>query len=537
MSDACKKYVPEPQPQCGPIEVSAFYYPGTEHMAEWDQVEQTLPHIKPLLGWYDEGNPEVIDWQIKWAVEHGISSFCVDWYWNRGVQRLDHWVKGYYHARYRKYLKWYMMWANHNEVGAHSTEDQINVTKFWLDNYLKTPEYYTIDGRPVVVVWTIQNLDRDFIREAAQKGETLQPGEGAKRALAISNKLAQEAGLPGIYFIDMYHGWEYDQKKVDIAKVGGYEAQMIYNFDTLAYRFAPEAARPGDTPTRFSYDCVAKAVPQWWEMTSRDPKFPLWPLVPTGWNDLPRSFQYARVIEDRTPDKFRKVCQACRSFCEAKGFKRVIIAPLNEWQEGSYIEPNQEFGFAMYDALRDVFCDKPAAGWPKNITPKAIGLGPYDYPAMPLPAQTAWDFSADMQGWYRHPYGTAYMKTVDGAMHFFRSGLKVPAIRTRITPFAAASFKTFQVRMRVTPCVDHPPKGGEEIKLYWGTPELPIFSKDIVITEDPTAKTTVIPDGQWHDYTLDVAANPHWRGMINELWFDPSPLLLAYVDIKWMRFA
>jgi hypothetical protein len=68
-------------------------------MPEWDMVAQTRPEIKPLLGWYDEGCPEVIDWQIKWAVEHGITSFCVDWYWNRGRRRLEHWVKGYYKAQ------------------------------------------------------------------------------------------------------------------------------------------------------------------------------------------------------------------------------------------------------------------------------------------------------------------------------------------------------------------------------------------------------------------------------------------------------
>ena len=231
---ANKGYVPEPKPMKGPIEVSAFYYPGTEQMAEWDQVEQVYPHIKPLLGWYDEGNPEVIDWQIKWAVEHGISSFCVDWYWNNGVQRLDHWVKGFYKARYRKYLKWYVMWANHNEPGAHSTQDQINVTRFWLDNYFKTPEYYTIDGKPVVVVYARENLDRDFITEAAAKGETLQRGEGVKRALELSDRMAKEAGLPGIYFIDMNLTRQVDQGQIDMDKAAGYRAQMVYSFDRRA---------------------------------------------------------------------------------------------------------------------------------------------------------------------------------------------------------------------------------------------------------------------------------------------------------------
>ena len=92
-------YVPEPQPVKSAVEITALYYPGTEQMSEWDMVAQTCPERKPLLGWFDEGNPEAIDWQIKWAVEHGISSFCVDWYWNKGFRRLEHWVKGYYRDR------------------------------------------------------------------------------------------------------------------------------------------------------------------------------------------------------------------------------------------------------------------------------------------------------------------------------------------------------------------------------------------------------------------------------------------------------
>lgn len=529
-------YVPEPKPVFGPIEISALYYPGTEQRAEWDMVEQTLPHIRPLLGWYDEGNPEVVDWQIKWAVEHGISSFCVDWYWNRGVQRLDHWVKAYYRARYRHYLKWYIMWANHNEPGAHSTQDQINVTRFWLDNYLHTPEYYTMDGYPVIVVWSLDNLDRDFIAEAAQNGETLQPGEGVRRALDISNRLAQQDGLPGIRFVDMYHSWQYEQPKIDIARDNGYCAQMIYNFDTISYHLAPETRTLQDTPTNFSYDLVMTASRKWWERTSRDPKFPFWPIIPTGWNDIPRSFENARIIHSRTVDKFRAVCQDCRDFCERHGFSRVVIAPLNEWQEGSYIEPNQEFGFGMYDALRDVFCDRPADGWPKNILPQDLGLGPYDYPPTVLRKTSHWDFATDTQGWYRNPYGTAYIKNVDGAIRFFRTQSKHAAIRTRIAPLDTAAFSRFTVTMRITPNPTMPPNGDELVRLLWGTPEKPIFSPDFVVSFDASVTTPAIQDGEWHTYTLDLAGHPFWNGHVNELWFDSTQLRNAWTDIRSMSF-
>jgi len=56
-----------------------------------------------------------------------------------------------------------------------------------------------------------------------------------------------------------------------------------------------------------------------------------------------------------------------------------VLAPVNEWGEGSYAEPCREFGFGMYEAVRDSLCEKPETGWPQNYGPKDVGLGPYEY--------------------------------------------------------------------------------------------------------------------------------------------------------------
>ena len=528
------EYVPEPKPQFGPLEVTAFYYPGTEQMAEWDQVEQTLPHIKPLLGWYDEGNAEVVDWQIKWAVEHGIGSFCVDWYWNKGVQRLDHWVKAYYKARYRKHLKWFMMYANHNEPNAHSTQDQINVTDFWIENYFLTDEYYTIDGHPVVVYWDLHNLDDDFIREAAANGESLQSGDGARKAFGMTNEMLRDAGIPELYVIGMYHSAEYNPQEVEWAARIGCKSLMIYNFGMSAFHIAPEAANADDVQQRFCYDCVIKASRKWWQ-ASRGSAIPFWPLLPTGWNDKPRSFQFARMIYGRTPEKFRELCQSCRGFCEENGVRHVVVAPVNEWQEGSYIEPNEEYGFQMYDALRDVFCKRPPEGFPPNLVPSDVGLGPYDYPPMPHPAKTSWDFSKGTEGWYRNPYGTAFIKTVDGHLHFFRNGVNVPALRTRITPFDAAQFTQFRIRMKATPCPTIPADGKTKLALLWGGEGNPLILPNNSFTLENVASIEIVACGEWNEYTISLSSNPRWKGMINELWLDVPRLMLGTFDIEWMR--
>ena len=68
------------------------------------------------------------------------------------------------------------------------------------------------------------------------------------------------------------------------------------------------------------------------------------------------------------------------TFAGQTGIKRFIFGPLNEWGEGSYIEPNLEYGFGMYEAIRETFREKPAEGWPMNFAPSDVGLGPYDLP-------------------------------------------------------------------------------------------------------------------------------------------------------------
>ena len=116
-------YVPEPKPVKSEYEIGALYFPGWYHGHSWSRVWNRCPDRRPLLGWYNESSPEVIDWQIKWSVENGIQYYLVDWYWNKGNRHLEHWIKGFQQAKYKSYLKWAMMWANHN--GPEATASKI----------------------------------------------------------------------------------------------------------------------------------------------------------------------------------------------------------------------------------------------------------------------------------------------------------------------------------------------------------------------------------------------------------------------------
>ncbi|MDO4585774.1 MAG: glycoside hydrolase family 99-like domain-containing protein [Planctomycetia bacterium] len=366
-------YVPEPKPIQSDYEIGALYFPGWAKREAWDRIQKSDPIRKPVLGWYDESNPEVVDWQIKWAVENGIQFFLVDWYWSRGNRSLEHWIKAFQRAKYRSHLKWAMMWANHNGPGTHSEEDQRNVTKYWIENYFNTPEYYRVDDKPVVMIWDPKQMDLDLIKTEAEKGNHLNRGEGVKKLLDLSRQMAIDAGFKGIYFVAMK--WpESSTKAEDIQwlKDGGFDCSSIYHFMSHGGK--------AKNPIRFPFDLVVESSLPYWQARTETGILPFWPNISTGWDSRPWHGNKQTIIYDRTVEKFRKICEDCKRFADETGQKRIVLAPVNEWGEGSYIEPNAEFGFGMYEAIRETFGQKPQDGFPLNFGPTDVGLGPYDLP-------------------------------------------------------------------------------------------------------------------------------------------------------------
>ncbi len=142
--------VPTPRPVPTDVEICAYYFPGWNRNTKWDCTRRLAPIRKPLLGFYDEGRPECMDWQIKWAVENGISTFLVDWHWEAGVRRYEHWFEAYRRARHRDRLKVAIMWANHNAHGTHSADDWRAATRHWIERYFPLPAYQRLNGKPAL---------------------------------------------------------------------------------------------------------------------------------------------------------------------------------------------------------------------------------------------------------------------------------------------------------------------------------------------------------------------------------------------------
>ncbi len=496
-------YVPEPQPVACDYEIGAYYFPGWASRARWQPVETLAPERRPVLGWYDEARPEVVDWQIKWAVEHGIGLFMVDWYWSAGSRHLEHWLHdGYMNARYRGYLKWCMMWANHNPPGTHSEEDQRAVTQYWLDHYFGMPEYYTIDGMPVVIIWSPGRMRGD-----------MGGSEGVRRLLGISQQMVRDAGYPGICFVAM----KFPEASTDPAMIQqladeGFAMTTIYHY----MGHGGQAADARNYPFELVADSTLPFLRAW-----RDADIiPFFPSISTGWDSRPWHGDRATVIHGRTVPLFERICRDVKGFADETGLRRIAVGPLNEWGEGSYLEPCREFGFDMYDALRDVFCEEPEGGWPPNITPRDVGLGPYDLPS--AEGREVWDFADNAQGW--GPFmGLTDFRVEDGAVCFTTTS-NDPALSVALPEILASDVGTVVIRMRI----DELAEEGERGQLFWSTTTAPV-------SEATSVRFELIGDGEYHDYVLPVGESDRWRRRITSFRLDPCSHAGAGVCIDEIR--
>ena len=334
---------------------SAFYWPGWQGRARWANNRYFDPARKPLLGYYDENNPEVIDWQIKYWVENGIKCIAVDWYDVEGCQWLNHWLNAYRKARYRDMIKIAVLWCNHYP-GTYTHDNFVNANKFLIDNIFTLPSYYKLTGKPAVFVFQSTVFRGDL------------GSAGIASAIAEVKAMAVNAGFGGITYVAGIDG--------DSAN----EAQQLVN-----------EGYSGNTRYHGGFDGHTSWLGNQFNAALTD-----YPVVDTGW--APGPFYGGTMYEGRTPESFKNCLINVKNYIQAHPKPLIVLGPDGEWGEGSYISPSVRFGFNMLEKVREVYCTDPPTSWPLNYAPEDVGLGPrYEYPD-PIP-QPLWKFDAGTEGW------------------------------------------------------------------------------------------------------------------------------------------
>ena len=329
-------------------------------IGEWQNVQEAVskweghkqPRV-PVWGYENEADPKVVAKKIDAAVAAGVNVFIYDWYWYGSRPFLEDGLnEGFLKAENRGKMKFFLMWANHhvNWLWDNTTADKRwtaprwrgwvseaefkTLAKRWIEKYFKEPNYYMIDGKPVLMIYELGT----FV-------EGVGGLEAAARSLDYLRTACREAGFGGVHIMVCDYALDVGQvRKLAI------DSASIYNF----IHWSDVTGNP-DYAT-----WVAKGIERFDAARKELPVKAYFPHVSIGWDTNPR---YPResvqaTVVGGTPAKFEKALREAKAWGERnlpEGCPRLItVNSWNEWTEGSYLEPDTEFGTGYLDAVRRV---------------------------------------------------------------------------------------------------------------------------------------------------------------------------------------
>ena len=334
-------YVPAPQPPAhkGPHLLGALscslWKEGNAY-AGWDYVVPFAPRRKPYLGWYDDGSPEVADWEIKWQVEHGIDFEVYCWY--RPNDAVNHPIKdgvleqgireGLFNARYSALKKFAIMYTNQGAGDTNPEDWRKHIIPYWIEYFFKDPRYLKIDGKPVLSIYFPDNFLRDF-------GGV----QGCKQATDLLRSECLKAGFPGITILMELRSS--DASVMKTMKAIGIDYCYAYTWgtgDVARQRQNNLAQRDAAAGANFN---MLPSVSVGWQTSPWDGTQEV-----NGWASVPDYGALARWARD----DFMPSLPA-----GSLGQKMLLLPNWNEFGEGHFIMPSNLAGFGYVDALREVF--------------------------------------------------------------------------------------------------------------------------------------------------------------------------------------
>ncbi len=305
------------------------------------------PHIPADLGFYDLRLPEARHAQAELAKQYAIGGFCYYHYWFGDGRRILERPVNEILSSGEPDFPFCLCWANHSWNSIwQGTSDMLMEQRYpgwddhaahfdWLLQAFTDKRYLTVDGKPIFAIYRPDDIPEvrkvaDFWRERAVK-----------------------AGLPGLYLSGVSHfspGWDPRERGLDASTMQALpprDGRIPWRHFATKIRLALKGNK--HELSIWDYEEVLPML-----LRRNKVEWTDFPLVLPNWDNTPRSGMRGLVFENATPDLFRGLLREAISRVEdrAPDERIVFLKAWNEWAEGNYVEPDQKWGHAWLEAIR-----------------------------------------------------------------------------------------------------------------------------------------------------------------------------------------
>lgn len=334
-----------------------------EGFTEWTNTKKAKPlyegHRQPRIpfnnNYYNLLDEKVRIWQAELAKEYGIGGFCYYHYWFKGKQLLEKPFNAVLKNK-KPDFPFCLCWANEpwtrswdGKTGEILMPQDYGDKEDWKQhfNYLLNAfldeRYIKIDDKPIFIIYRSSSIEK------------------CSQMMDYWNDLAVSNGLKGIYFISMLTS--FDNYIIDDFDAHlEFEPMYTIKHDMPLYLQAKRFIKKKliqkfnkgkidkNSLDIINYDLI------WQRIIGRESKYKKKTFLGAfvDWDNSARKGTRALIVEGSTPGKFKYYLDRQVQRSLRMGNELLFINAWNEWAEGTYLEPDTDYGYEYLEAVREV---------------------------------------------------------------------------------------------------------------------------------------------------------------------------------------
>ena len=319
-----------------------------EGFTEWTNVKKSKQrfegHHQPripgdeygYLGYYDLTNIKTIENQVKLAKSHGIYGFGIYYYWFSGKKILKKPINLFIKHSYIDF-HFLLIWANENwskrwdgkdkEIlikQEYKSDDPIKFIKD-IKKYVRAKRYIKIDKKPVLGLYEPSKIPN------------------IKKTIKIWRRKSIELGIGEIFILI----------SINRNKTMDFQNLNLFN---ASYEFPPRNSFQNNRILKKNtliYSELLYKSSNLNDSSANFKKFPFFRGAVVEWDNSPR-IKECEIFEHYSPEQFfmfNKIIVDWTLKHYNKDLRFIFINAWNEWGEGSYLEPDNKYGYSSINSL------------------------------------------------------------------------------------------------------------------------------------------------------------------------------------------
>lgn len=319
---------------------------------EWTNTKKSKPrfegHYQPRvphkdIGYYSLDNIETIKKQVSLAKQHGIYGFCFYYYWFSGKRLMEKPLDLFLNSDID--FPFCLCWANENWTRAwNGQKKDILIKQEYSDKdykefienikkYITDKRYIKIDNKPLIMIYNPTEIP-NFEKHVSEW-----------------RRYAKEEGIGEIYIAS----------KCDLANNENKYTEYVdaeFDFPPQGIGHKETIVTGLDSPKIFNYKQIVDEIEHLYR--NHYPLKPFYYSCTMGWDNSARRKENYTVYYNYSLESYYKwlriiIEETRRRNNEENRF--MFVNAWNEWAEGTYLEPDEKYGYANINTLSKAIFD------------------------------------------------------------------------------------------------------------------------------------------------------------------------------------